>query len=262
MTSQCRQLGDIELAEWIVDSTEHLAEIAALVGAREPVPTCEPWTVRQLVAHVISGLSGWYRYNLTHGDQPTDLAAAWDAQPALPRGDAQRLGYLREVTSDFVSLLESLDLDAACFVFGDRRTARGWLLRAATECAIHLQDAEAILGDPEPFTPARAATSIDETLRYMWRGVLYIRGDLGAEGVPNAPFGIRATDLGLSWRVSKAADGFVVEHLEATDEMPELSATGDQAALISWLWGRSNGAAIEVAGDRSLVEAWNLSSQT
>ncbi|MCB1005872.1 MAG: maleylpyruvate isomerase N-terminal domain-containing protein [Acidimicrobiales bacterium] len=264
--SELQPLSDAELTEWIADSTRQLAEIAAVVGAREPVPACSPWTMRQLVAHVISGLSGWYPYNMTHGDAPTDLATAWDAQPPLPRGNAERLGYLREVTDGFVALVRSVDLDAPCYVFGDERTIRGWVLRAATECAIHLQDAEAILGKPTPFTPARAATSIEETVRYMWRGGLYFRNDLGAERVPDAPLDLRATDLELAWRVTKAPDEFRIEHLEidgaAAGTPSELSVTGGRAALISWLWGRSDGEGLEISGDRSLVDAWNLSART
>ena len=259
------QISDAELTGWIADSTRQLAEIAAVVGAGEPVPACPPWTVRQLVAHVISGLSGWYPYNMTHGDAPTDLATAWDAQPPLPRGNAERLGYLREVTDDFVALAGSLDLDAPCYVFGDERTTRGWVLRAATECAIHLQDAEAILGEPTSFPPACAATSIEETVRYMWRGRLYFRNDLGAESVPDAPLELRATDLDLGWRITKAPEAFLVEHLDLAGvdaAAPELSVTGEQAELISWLWGRSSGAALEIRGDRALVDAWNLSART
>lgn len=259
------QLSDAELTEWITESTRQLAEIAAVVGAREPVPACQPWTMRQLVAHVISGLSGWYPYNMTHGDAPTDLATAWDAQPPLPRGNAERLGHLRQVTDDYVALVESLDLDAPCYVFGDERTTRGWVLRAATECAIHLQDAEATLGAPTPFTPARAATSIEETVLYMWRGGLYFRNDLGAERVPDAPLEIRATDLGVAWRVTKAPGEFDIDRLDL--ERPaaspsELCVAGEQAELISWLWGRSDGEALDITGDRSLVDAWNLSART
>lgn len=256
-----RQLTDAELTEWITDSTQQLAEIAAVVGAREPVPACPGWSMRQLVAHVISGLSGWYTHNLTHGTEPTDLAAAWDAQPPLPRGNAERLGYLGQVCVDFVALVGSLDLDAPCYVFQDQRTGRGWVLRAATECAIHLQDAQAVLGAPQPIEPARAATSIDETLRYMWRGALVIRGDLEAQRVPDAPVGICATDLGLAWRVTKAPHQFVVEHVDA-DDLPDLSVTGAQSDVISWLWGRTSGDDLRFRGDRDQIEAWNLSART
>lgn len=262
MTAIFRPLDDGQLTDWIVESTEQLAEVAAVVGSREPVPACPGWTMRQLLAHVISGLSGWYTHNITHGDRPTDLLTAWDAQPELPRTNAERLCYLRDVTADFVALVGSVDLDAPCYVFQDRRSARGWLLRAATECAIHLQDAQEILGDPEPFGPERAATSLDETFRYMWRGALLIHGDLGAEHVPEVPITVRATDLGLEWRVTKEPGGFVVEVLESGDQPGGLCVAGAHADLVRWLWGRSQRGELDLVGDRSSIDAWNLSSRT
>jgi uncharacterized protein (TIGR03083 family) len=260
--SEFRQLTDTELTDWITESAARLREIAAVVGSREPVPACEPWTMRQLVAHVISGLSGWYTHNLTHGDAPLDLLAAWDAQPELPRGNADRLCYLEHVAGEFRGFVESLDLDAPCYVFQDVRTARGWLLRAATECAIHVQDAEETLGGPTPFTPERAATSIDETLRYMWRGALVIRSDPGGEKVPEEPFGLFADDLDLGWHVTKAPDRLSVEHIGSRAELPALSVAGDQAQLIAWMWGRSEGEGLSFGGERGLVDAWNLSAGT
>lgn len=255
-------LHDGDLTDSILESTWRLAEIAALVGAREPIATCEPWTMRQLVAHVISGLSGWYPHNLTHGDRPTDLATAWDAQPPLPRGNAERLDHLRRVADQFVELVDSTDLDTPCFVFGDRRVARGWVLRAATECAIHLQDAETTVGDPEPFTPERASISIDETLRYMWPGALYIRGDLGATRVPDVPITIHAADLAVTWMVEKSADGLAVARTRTDDLSADLAVSGNQSAVIPWLWGRPTDHSLELIGEPDLISAWNLSART
>lgn len=99
----------------------------------------------------------------------------------------------------------------------------------------------------------------------MWRGGLYFRNDLAAETVPDAPLEIRATDLGLGWRVTKAPDAFLVERFDivgAGAATLELSVAGQQADLISWLWGRSSGDRLELTGDRSLVDAWNLSART
>ena len=256
--TEIRPRTDNELTDWITESADRLREIAAVVGSREPVPACEPWTMRQLVAPVISGLSGWYTYNLTHGDAPLDLVAAWDAQPELPRGNAERLCHLGRVAEEFERLVESLDLDAPCYVFQDVRTARGWLLRAATECALHVQDAEETLGEPAPFTPERAATSIDETLRYMWRGALVIRRDPGGERVPDEPFGLFADDLDLGWHVTKAPDRFIVEHIGSRRELPALSVAGDQAQLIAWMWGRRVGGNLDFGGEQELVDVWNL----
>lgn len=256
------QLTDDELVDWIIESAERVAEIAALVGAREPVPACPPWTMRQLVAHVISGLSGWYTYNLTHGNRPTDLAGAWDAQPPLPRGNAERLRYLPRVTADFEALIESLDLDAPCYVFQHRRTGRGWLLRAATECAVHVQDAEAILADPPPFSAERAATSIDETLRYMWRGALLIGGDPQGEQVPDIPLTLRVADLSLAWQVTKQPDDFHVEHVHIDGPPSALSVTGNHRDVIPWLFGRISDGKPSFTGDPQLIRAWNLSART
>ena len=262
MSATFAPLDDGQVLEWIVDSTEHLAEVAALVGSRESVPACPGWTMRQLVAHVISGLSGWYTHNITHGDRPTDLMTAWDAQPDLPRGNAERLCYLGEVTDGFVALVDSIDLDAPCYVFQERFTARGWLLRAATECAIHLQDAQETLGDPEPFSDERAATSLDETLRIMWRGALLIHGDLEAERVPDTPIIVSATDLGVGWKVAKESDSFRVELVESGEPATGLSVSGAHADLVRWLWGRSYPGELECVGDRQLIDAWNLGSRT
>jgi uncharacterized protein (TIGR03083 family) len=260
--SQFEPLSGTELTAWILESAERLAEIAATVGAQEPVPGCPPWTMRQLVSHVISGLSGWYPYNIAHGDRPTDLASAWVSQPELPRGNAERLRYLHHVAADFATLVDTIDLDAPCYVFQTQRIACGWVLRAATECAVHVQDAEAILGDPNPFTPERAATSIDETLRYMWHGALMFGRNSGADRVPDSAIGIRSTDLGLAWRVTPAPDDFIVDHLGLDDLLPELSVIGDHADLIQWLWGRSTSDRLQFHGDRSLIDAWNLSART
>lgn len=101
--------------------------------------------MRQVVAHVISGLSRWYTHNITHGAEPLDYAAAWNAQAALPRGNAERLVLLVEAADEFAALVASTDRDASCQVFWSRRAARAWLQRAATETAIHLRDAQDVL---------------------------------------------------------------------------------------------------------------------
>ena len=252
---------DSELTTWIGEAARDLAEVAAIVGAQSPVPACPGWTIRQLVAHVISGLSGWYTYNLTHGADPLDYAASWNSQPALPRENAPRLARLVEAADEFGELVHSIDLDAPCHVFQSRRTARAWLQRAATETAIHLRDAQEVLGEIDSWPAERAIASIDETLRVMWHGALLLRGDLQAERVPDEAIAVTAVDLGLVWLVRKTPADFVVELLDQTAAPAGLSVSGRSEALIPWLWGRTPTFRLDITGDPARVDAWNLSAR-
>ncbi|MEM8620534.1 MAG: maleylpyruvate isomerase family mycothiol-dependent enzyme [Actinomycetota bacterium] len=253
-------MSDAKYTEWIDEAARELAELAAITGERAPVPACPGWTMRQLVAHVISGLSGWYTYNLVNGSEPLDYGASWSSQPPLPRGNADRLVWLVEAADRFVELVDSIDLDAPCYVFQTRRTARAWLHRAATETAIHLRDAREVLGDVQPWERARAAASIDETLRVMWHGALLLRGDLAAECVPDQAITVTTTDLDRAWRVTKATDDFIVESVESRAGSDQLSVSGLGDELISWLWGRTPTSQLATTGNHAAIEAWNLSA--
>lgn len=252
---------DAEYLAWITEASRELAEVAAITGSRASVPACPGWTMRQLVAHVISGLSGWYTYNLTHGAARLDYAASWNSQPRLPISNADRLVLLVEAADEFAALVDSIDLDAPCHVFQSWRTARDWVKRAATETAVHLRDAQEILGEANPWPADRAAASIDETLRVMWHGALLLKGDLDATRVPDEPITVTATDLGLSWRVAKDPGCFVVEQVGPVASPPSLSVTGHSHDLIAWLWGRTPDSRPTVTGEPGVVDAWNLSAQ-
>lgn len=252
---------DTDLIDWIREASAELAEVAAIAGSRAPVPACPGWTMRQLVAHVISGLSGWYTYNLANGSEPLDYATSWNSQPELPRGNAPRLARLVEAADEFGDLARSVDLDAPCYVFQTRRTARNWLERAATETAIHLRDGQEVLGEVSPWSDARAAASIDETLRVMWHGALLLKGDLGARQVPDEAITVAATDLGRAWTVAKSTDDFIVDRIDAAVTPSGLSVSGTSDDLIPWLWGRAPITKLTVTGEPARVEAWNLSAR-
>lgn len=105
----------------------------------------------------------------------------------------------------------------------------------ASECAIHLQDAEAVLGEPVAFTRERAAASINETLRLMWRGGLLMGGDLDAQEIPDAPIEIRVTDLDWAWPVTKAAHDVRVQTVDLQEPPGPVWVAGSSGQLSSWL---------------------------
>ena len=94
----------------------------------------------------------------------------------------------------------------------------------------------------------------------MWHGALLLRGDPGAERVPDEAITVGATDLGMVWQVRKGPGDFIVERLDPADAPSGLSVIGRSDDLIPWLWGRTPASPLAFTGDTARIEAWNLSA--
>jgi uncharacterized protein (TIGR03083 family) len=252
-------LSEEELVAWVTEAGEVIAEAATESGPDAPIPACEGWTMADLLGHVAPFCSGWYSYNLTHEPGEGDIAAAMASAPEMPGDHAGRVAYLREACAGFTALAGSVDLDAPVWAFWMTRPARFWLLRAATEVAVHAWDAQSAVGTPAPLEPHRAATSIDETLRGMWPGLV----ELGRRGIlldqppelPMEPVGVAATDSGHSWVMSHI-DGDI-QVTEAV-ELPPTVVSGRGHDLVLYQWGRPVDTPIQISGAGEVADAWNV----
>ena len=204
-------LSDEALLDWIEESAEVFAAVAANATPTTPIPACEGWTMADLLTHVAPWYSGWYPYNLQHPADDGDLMAAAMSSPPMPDDHAERIAYLRDACAGFTALARQVDLDAPVWAFWTAQPARFWVKRAATELAIHTWDAQDATGDPDRIDPDRAAASIDESLRGLWPGLVAIghHGLFpdGGPAVPDTPAGFLATDTGNQWRVDPTSDG-------------------------------------------------------
>lgn len=253
-------LSDEALLDWIDESAGVFATVAADADPDTPIPACEGWTMADLLTHVAPWYSGWYPYNLQHPADEGDLMAAATSAPPMPDDHAERIAYFRDACASFTSLARQVDLDTPVWAFWTTQPARFWVRRAATELAIHTWDAQDAIGDPDRIEPERATTSIDESLRGLWPGLVEIgRQGLFPDGgpiVPDSPAGFIATDTGHRWRVDPAGDGLRV----SVSNLPATVAAGPAHDLLLTLWGRTAGSPIDVTGDRATIEAWRVPS--
>lgn len=251
-------MGDEELIAWVAESAAALAT-AAEAGADVAIPSCPGWTMSDLVAHVAPLFAGWYPHHLQSAPDEGSIKAALAAAPPLPEAHDERVSYLRDGAAGFVALASSMDLDQPSWAFFAAAPARFWVLRTATESWIHRWDAEGAMGPAPTLDSDRAAVSVAETMDGMWGGIVRMseHTDLvpAFTGQPTRPVGFHAIDSGRSWRVSAGPQGPAV--VEA-DDLPCTVASGTGHDLVHYFWGRHGLSALDVDGDRNLVESWNL----
>jgi uncharacterized protein (TIGR03083 family) len=255
-------VADSDVLVWIAESVERTADVAGRVGPDVEITGCPGWTMADLVAHVAPTLHGWYAYNLTRSVDEHDSAAAFASAPPTPTGHDDRIHYLREGGAAFLARASEVDLDAPTWGFGSAAPARLWLLRAATEMAVHCWDAELAANDVQRVTPDRAATAVEETMRYMYPALVHL-GAVAPERfrthvVPMDPIGVRIADAGTSIRLAND-DGEIVVTL--TTALPATVVTGAGHDVMLYQWGRIPIDQVNVSGDRELVEAWNFCSR-
>ena len=252
-------LDDQGLMAWVSESGEVIADVATESGPDAAIAGCGDWTMTDLLGHVAPMYSGWYLYNLTHSPGEGDVAAAMSSAPEMPSTHDARIHYLRDACERFDAEARSVDLDADVWAFWMTRPARYWLLRAATEFAVHAWDAQTVLGSATPIGADRSATAIDETLRGMWPGLV----ELGRRGIileqppalPDEPAGMIATDSGHAWEISQMNGEIEVT---AVSNPPATSVSGRGHDLVMYQWGRKPTTEPDVAGDQAIADAWNL----
>lgn len=250
-------LSDDELLDWIADSTAEILRISNETGKDAPIATINDWKMWDLVSHVGHGFAGWFTFNITLPPGDANPATALFSAPKLPPTYEGRQRYLVDWSESFCDLARRQDLDGERWAFWMTRPARFWIHRAATETAVHEFDAATATGGHRRLSPRASATSIDETLRGFWPGVLNMR-DHGATrhrfDTPDGSISIVATDSDRSWTVQRAGDT-----VEVTDGDGAPTVIGGEGTdLVMWLWGRQPERPLDLDGERDAIESWNL----
>jgi len=250
-------LDDEELVSWTEESCGAIIAAASAVPPETPVLSAGDWTMTDLVAHVSTGLAGWFPFNMSKPPGQGDLAAAMGSAPPIPDAFEDRLDYLREAVAEYVALAREMDLATPVEGFFVPATGRFWALRAATEFSVHAWDAQRAIGHQFDIPADAAATCVDETIRGFWPATVAMgkNGFMAAVEPPATPIRVVATDAGHSWRV-EYRDGDI--EVNATLELPDTTVSGTGHDLVLYQWGRIDLSDLATTGDAAAIAGWNL----
>src|SRR6478735_4527484 len=147
----------------LVQNSERLAEAAAAAGTDAPVPSCDGWTVTDLLQHLVRG-DAWARTIVEQGKAgSTERVLPGEIDESL-QGDAL-VDAFRAGARSLVDALASVTPETPVWTFSSsNRTAAFWQRRRSQETSIHRYDAELAAGTPSPLDAALAVDGIDEIL--------------------------------------------------------------------------------------------------
>lgn len=229
---------------------------ARATPAHARVPTCPEWVERDLIRHQ-GGVHRWATSFVAEaGPEPgsatlEEVAGGWPGDEEL--ADWFEAGYLA-----LVSALETAPADLECWTFMPAPSALAfWSRRQAHETTIHRVDAELTAGRTahqlSSITADFAADGVDELVAGFWP-----RRSATARAEAPVTLGIHCTDENGAWVVTMGPDG--VQTTTGSGEAT-CSLRGAAMDLYLALWNRGRADALEVDGDRAVLDVFGEAMQ-
>ncbi len=221
----------MERSQYIVSMATDGARFADVAAAHlaAPVPSCPGWTLADLT-YELAALAAFWADVVEHGR----LSPDGPTTPARPDEDDLVEWFCRQF-AHLERVLVTVEPDQPTWTAAGVQDAAWVIRRMAHETAVHLWDALDATRAIEPIDPALAADGIDEFLACF----------AGRRLPGTAPAGGRielvASDTGRAWRTDGFGDADAV-------------VTGAASDVLLVLWRRLPLDAVQVDGDRSVVE--------
>ncbi len=217
-------------------------EFAEILGSADPdlpVHSCGEWTLRDLGVH-LGGVYSWSRQIVEGAGPKVDREVPAEGQ-SLDQWFTQMAGAVHQALTD-------ADPEQASWTIDQSRSVGFWIRRQAHESAVHLYDAQAAVGEPQPFSPVLAADNVSEVFDVMLPRMRREPAEQLA-----APIAFAAADSGQTWLLSADPDGFHVQ--VGNGDGAAATVTADVAHLALGLWDRiERDAKWRVEGDHKLAE--------
>lgn len=218
----------------IVEHTHALADLADGADLTAPVPTCDGWSIADLLYHLMEVQIFWS----TMIDQRPAGPETY-TEPPRP-ADADLADALRTAARELHTKLSPLGFDEAMWSWSPDHTVGFTLRRQTHEALIHLVDGALAAGTMMPAAaPERWADGVDELLR-----VVLLTGRVDDFTPDGNRLRIETTDTGDGWEVVfgqvTGEDGAPTTTVrsELVDSSGGAAIRGTAAALDCWLWGR------------------------
>jgi len=244
---------DLLLAE-VNGSAGTLAGIAAGADLTTTVPTCPDWTLRQLITHVGRAHRWATAIVATRAAEPIPFREVPDGR--LPDDPARRPAWIRDGAARLAETVTTGN--GPVWTHLGPGPASYWARRMAHETAVHRADGEIAVGTRPVIDPVVATDGIAE-----WLGFL---AALEAGEQPERPailpegkvIHFHVTDDGVDgeWLVRAGQGGGVA--VETGHGKGDMALRGPASAVLLVMLRRlpPDDPAVEVLGDRSLLDAW------
>jgi uncharacterized protein (TIGR03083 family) len=169
----------------------------------------------------------------------------------LPDDPAERPGWLRRGAAQVTEAVRGAG-PGPVWTHQGMGPASYWARRMAHETAVHRADGQITLGIRPVIDPAIAADGIDE-----WLGFTVEPGERSTAVPAGKVLHLHATDEGLDgeWLIRGGPDGITVETGHGKGDA---AVRGAASALLLVLMRRlpPDDSAVEVIGDRTLLDSW------
>ena len=221
---------------WFEDNIDFFASIAA-AELNQPVPSCPPWTVLDLLNHLSFGLGACYPVaaSTPPGTPSETIFADLDRERWVVEGDDAVASFTAHMQT-CLEALSTIDPNQPCWTYAGPGTASFWFLRAAAETALHRHDAELALGrTPAQISGDCLTDGINEALFFA---LPFAAAKIGS---PSGSLKITCPDIEL-----RASIGSGNEHAEVS---------GAGQAMLLALWGRERDQ-VQINGSAQVAEEW------
>lgn len=232
--------------EPFIASIESEAAATAAAARRDltaPVPTCEGWTVHDVLGHL-----GRVHRSVSEIVERRSLEIPDVAIPKAPAGEAV-LEFFAEGAERLVRALRGLDPDARLYTWQGVDSGRFYLRRMAHELEIHRFDVEVAFGEPAPFDADMAVDGIDE----VYEVLLPFSARRWERPLPAGSLHLHRTDGPGEWFVTGADGTVAMSHEHAKGDAAVRASASDLYRLV---WNRGTGPSVEVLGDAAIADAW------
>lgn len=226
-----------------IDREGQALAAAARSGIDREVPSCEGWTVHDVVGHVARVY--------------TSVAEVIDQRlqeqpprhiPKAPEG-SEVVAFFEQAHSEVLRALSGIAADDPIWTWsGDNRGAF-YHRRMAHETAIHRWDAESAHGRAGNIDGDLARDGVDEYLDIVLPFSLPNR----ASELPTETMHLHRTDGDGEWMLTADGASLVVERRHAKGDV---AVRGSASDLILFLWNRIPASTLEVFGATSVADAW------
>lgn len=231
---------------------------AAVAGAdpADPVPTCTPWTLSDLLWHLTEVQGFWAAVVERRPQGPEEIA-----DPTRPAAFPDLLERFDLASAALNGALAAASDDAPAWTWSEDHTVGFIRRRQAHEALIHRVDAEVAAGMAvAPVAAEVAADGVDEVLGVMVDGI----PEWGSFHPDAGLIRVETTDTGHAWHLRPGRfRGTSPDSGNTYDLDTAMLETGSEPVacvvrapaweLDRWLWGRAGPSVIDHEGDESLV---------